>query len=396
MRRFGKTLIGTQAAPSLDWQRAGRKLACCLLLLASMLSAHAGAWRLQGTEEYRSPPYNRPGGRFAQADPFCPGHVIDIEGEGSKQSFVVRKAVPGDCHNRNGARGLEVVRHDWTTPPAVLVPGQAVALQLRSTVVTMQNVPLGRVSGQITAGFVPFVSPNAYGEAGGGEPGRAETVAQAFVDGAAGTTAMDDGLRPAQRAEPLRMPEAPWLGSERFQGRLRLRIHAWHGSGIWASTDYIYGWDAAAGPTAAAPPAAVPPPPAAVLPPPAAVPPPPAAVPPPPAAAGARPAAAAASGGIDLGQVWSQSENGWAGTWTRRGASQVFDAVWVKDGVRVTAVLTITPVGARGVHIHRRDTSGSNFEIEYAGLVDPQGQVQGVGLIVGQNVRDGWSATIRR
>lgn len=352
------------------WRRwlalAGGLVACWTMAAGA---AHAGVWRLQGVEEFRSPPYNRPGGgRLADADPYCRGHVVEIGGGRDIQSFLVRNLIPGDCHNRNGARGVEEIHHQWTAPPATLVPGQPVPLRLRSTVSALQNIGNGRTEGMLVAGFVDDGNRNEYGEAGGGMPERHLRLATSTVAGAAGATAGDDSLRPAERSEPLRMPEAPWLGSDRHQGQVRLRLYTGHGSGVWASVDYVYRWDAGAPPTPGSPATPTP---------------------------GPGPATGT-SAGASLGLVWSESENGWAGTWTRRGNSHTFDAVWTKDGARVTAVLTITAVGSRGVHIVRRDTGGIGQEIEYVGLVDAQGHVQGVGMVLGSDWRYTWSATIQR
>lgn len=336
---------------------------------AAATTAQAGVWRLLGAEEYRSAPYNRPGsGRFADADPYCRGHVVEIGGGRDNQSFLVRELIPGNCHNRNGARGLAEVKHEWSAPPATLVPQQAVPIRLRSTVSALQN--FNPVDGTLAAGFVPYGSRNEYGEVGGNALDPHMLVAASYVNGVAGSSATDDGLRTAQRPEPLRVPEAPWLGSEHNGGRISLRLYTWHGSGIWASVDYVYRWDASGSAASAGPLGPLGP------------------------AAGVQ--GAGTGVGLDLGRVWVQSENGWSGTWTRRGDSATFDAVWTKGGERVTAVLTITAVNGREVRIRRRDTSGSNFEIEYVGLVDNQGNVQGVGHIVGHDVRYNWSATIRR
>lgn len=362
--------------------------------------AQAGVWRLQGAEEFRSPPYNRAGsGRLADADPYCRGHVVEIGGGRDNQSFLVRNLIPGDCHNRNGARGVEEINHQWTAPPATLVPGQPVPLRLRSAVSVLQNIGNGRTESLLIAGFVDFANRNEYGEAGGGIPERHLRVAESVVAGAAGATAADDAQRPGQRAEPLRVPAAPWLGSEQHQGQVRLRLITGHGSGAWASVDYIYRWDGAGtagtgvtpspGPVVGGAPTGTP-----------------TGTPAgtstgtgpgtgaPTGTSPGTPVPAPAGAGVNLGQVWTESENGWSGTWTRRGSSNTFDAVWTKDGARVTSVLTITAVGVRGVHIHRRDGDGT--VIEYAGLADAQGQVQGVGLVLGSDWRYVWSATIQR
>jgi len=77
-----------------------------------------------------------------------------------------------------------------------------------------------------------------------------------------------------------------------------------------------------------------------------------------------------------LGRVWHVSESGWAGTWTRRDATNVFDAVWTDRGGRITAVLTISRSGNQ-VRIERTNSSDGN-NCTYEGTVGPDGQtVQG-------------------
>jgi len=98
--------------------------------------------------------------------------------------------------------------------------------------------------------------------------------------------------------------------------------------------------------------------------------------------------------GASLGSVWHQSENGWSGVWTRRGASNVFDGVWTKAGesLVVKGVLTITLTGAGNVTIRRQDTS-QNAVVDYTGTIGPNGSVTGTGRIGGNSYT--WSATIR-
>ncbi len=50
-----------------------------------------------------------------------------------------------------------------------------------------------------------------------------------------------------------------------------------------------------------------------------------------------------------LGSVWKVTEGdpNWTGTWTRRGGSNVFDAVWTGYGQRKTGVLTMAVDGAK-------------------------------------------------
>jgi hypothetical protein len=98
--------------------------------------------------------------------------------------------------------------------------------------------------------------------------------------------------------------------------------------------------------------------------------------------------------GAILGSVWHQSENGWSGVWTRRGASNVFDGVWTKAGesLVIKGVLTITLTGAGNVTIRRQDTS-QNAVVDYTGTIGANGSVTGTGRIGGNSYT--WSATIR-
>jgi hypothetical protein len=69
------------------------------------------------------------------------------------------------------------------------------------------------------------------------------------------------------------------------------------------------------------------------------------------------------SRGCGLGTRWRVTDGGWNGIWTRRGNSNVFDAVWTKAGQQFTAVLTISINGNR-VNVKRRNaTLGGNCEL---------------------------------
>lgn len=83
---------------------------------------------------------------------------------------------------------------------------------------------------------------------------------------------------------------------------------------------------------------------------------------------------------VDLGRVWRQSENGWSGVWTRRGNSNTFDAVWTKDSVRVTSVLTMKLLSGSRVSILRRDTSHSTV-VDYTANIGSNGRVTGTGKV---------------
>ncbi len=96
---------------------------------------------------------------------------------------------------------------------------------------------------------------------------------------------------------------------------------------------------------------------------------------------------------LDLGRIWRQSENGWVGVWTRRGTSNTFDAVWTKDGHRVTAVLTMKLQAGGGLTILRRDTS-DNLVVDYAGTIGKDRRVTGTGKVRGGIGPYPWSARI--
>lgn len=95
-----------------------------------------------------------------------------------------------------------------------------------------------------------------------------------------------------------------------------------------------------------------------------------------------------------LGRRWSESESGWSGTWTRRGTSNVFDAVWTQGAQRpITAVLTIHMNGNQ-VRIERRHSSDRN-DCDYQGTLQPNGRtVYGTYTCVRDRVTRNWQATI--
>ena len=97
---------------------------------------------------------------------------------------------------------------------------------------------------------------------------------------------------------------------------------------------------------------------------------------------------------LDLGAVWDESENGWTGVWTRRPGTNIFDAVWTKDGGRVTAVLTMTPIGTNTVAIDRKDTSDSE-EVDYIAALGADGSVAGNGRVRSSAVEYTWHGRIR-
>lgn len=99
--------------------------------------------------------------------------------------------------------------------------------------------------------------------------------------------------------------------------------------------------------------------------------------------------------GMDrLGRVWYEHESGWNGVWTRRGYSDVFDAVWEKGDVSHTAVLTIE-IRGDSVRIVRRENDGS--VIHYSGTLSPD-RTRAYGAYGTAHLSGGvtWDATITR
>jgi hypothetical protein len=95
-----------------------------------------------------------------------------------------------------------------------------------------------------------------------------------------------------------------------------------------------------------------------------------------------------------LGRVWYEHEAGWNGVWTRRGYSNVFDAVWAKGGASATAVLVID-IRGNSVRIKRRGNDGTSFR--YSGVLSPDGtRVNGNYGTTQPTARDTWEATITR
>ena len=68
-----------------------------------------------------------------------------------------------------------------------------------------------------------------------------------------------------------------------------------------------------------------------------------------------------------LGRAWNEQESGWNGVWTRRGRSNVFDAVWTRPGQRQQerAVLTVN-IRGNVVSVARRQQRGT---CNYSGIL---------------------------
>jgi FkbM family methyltransferase len=88
-----------------------------------------------------------------------------------------------------------------------------------------------------------------------------------------------------------------------------------------------------------------------------------------------------------LGAVWIEEESGWAGVWTRRGRSELFDAVWTKNGKRMEAVLRIRIDGDL-VTLTRKGSSHGADDMTYLGTKDGS-------RVSGSYPGGRWSAVIR-
>jgi hypothetical protein len=107
--------------------------------------------------------------------------------------------------------------------------------------------------------------------------------------------------------------------------------------------------------------------------------------------------------GCDLGTVWDEFEvGGWNGTWTRRGNSSTFDAVYRLSGYEdVISVLNIS-ISGNSVSISRTDSSGesSMSSCRYEGKISSDGvSVSGSYSCVDRQGNTtptySWKATIR-
>jgi hypothetical protein len=95
-----------------------------------------------------------------------------------------------------------------------------------------------------------------------------------------------------------------------------------------------------------------------------------------------------------LGTVWHSKELGWDGVWTRRGNTNVFDAVWTKGPHTVTAVLTMEIRGSN-LHISRRHGS-DGVDFDYTGALVAN-DTKAIGSYSAAVVFGGrWEATITR
>jgi hypothetical protein len=106
------------------------------------------------------------------------------------------------------------------------------------------------------------------------------------------------------------------------------------------------------------------------------------------------PAASSTTASDRLGRVWYVTEDGnWTGTWSRRGDSTLFDAVWYRGNERVTGVLTMSVQGAAVRIQSRQQTNGS--DVDYEGTLSADGKsIRGTLRVLGRSGDSGWKAAI--
>lgn len=106
------------------------------------------------------------------------------------------------------------------------------------------------------------------------------------------------------------------------------------------------------------------------------------------------PSPPAAAKGCGLGRLWRDTEDGWSGTWVRRGDSNFFDATWTNGNASDRADLQISLSGQR-VHILRTPRRGQRgLTCAYDGTLAPDGvNVSGTYICPGQPQAK-WNATI--
>lgn len=84
--------------------------------------------------------------------------------------------------------------------------------------------------------------------------------------------------------------------------------------------------------------------------------------------------------------VWEERENGWSGVWTPRPGTNIFDAVWTKGTLKLTAELSIKRSG--NVITITRPGASDNNNLTYVGLITGR-------KVSGRYPGGRWSAEIR-
>jgi hypothetical protein len=93
-----------------------------------------------------------------------------------------------------------------------------------------------------------------------------------------------------------------------------------------------------------------------------------------------------------LGSVWDETESGWKGVWTRRGATNVFDVAMAHPaGAKMTTVNSVTING--NIITAKRTASSDGHLCTYAGIL--AGATVSGTYVCNDNVSRQWQATIR-
>ena len=94
----------------------------------------------------------------------------------------------------------------------------------------------------------------------------------------------------------------------------------------------------------------------------------------------------------NLGRVWHEKEGPWEGTWTRRGDTSSFDAVWRNpEGVEISDLVTFESMSGQEVTLYRQGTRG-----RYHGTLSSDGTAITDGRADWFSAADSWSATIEK
>lgn len=96
---------------------------------------------------------------------------------------------------------------------------------------------------------------------------------------------------------------------------------------------------------------------------------------------------------INLGEVWQVREGEWKGTWTRRGRSNTFDAVWrhVREGREIRDVIELESFDGQVVVLYRQGTRG-----RYQGVVSRNQRSVKQGTMDWDQSGLTWSAKIKK
>ena len=193
-------------------------------------AAATGGWRFVKAEAFDSPAWNGPGSPLK--NPACPEETI--KADVTPTAVVYDHAVPAACNAGKAWRSVHA--HGWSKLADRLAAGEAPEFSLRSTIQSLSGpVPSGEAT-TVLAGFVPFDAP------GDVAPNPGESLARSEIANrqGAGFMASESHLK---RAQPLKLPEGPWLGSDQHGGMVRFRVFLKTGT-IWRSVDRVYQWSA--------------------------------------------------------------------------------------------------------------------------------------------------------